>query len=457
LNPGDTVFFSGGQIFTGSILIDSTKIGSTEKPVVITSSAADQATVQSGNNMGITVYNTSFVHIENLNFTGSGRKSGNTKNGVFIINSNNINLNNIDVKGYQKSGLEIYSCHNVVAEHIRAHENGASGISVSGVYDNKNATTDILLNHCIAENNPGDPTNLTNHSGNGIIAGNCRKVTIEYCTATNNGWDMPRTGNGPVGIWMYEADSVLIQYCISYRNKTSKGAADGGGFDIDGGVTNSTIQYCLSYENYGSGFGIFQYYEASPWYNNTIRYCISENDGLVSDAHAGVHIWNAQGDSTKFHHSYFYNNTIYNSKGAAISYSELNKNKDFYFYNNIFVAKDSLIKGGEYNGTYLGNDWWSLGRFSIEGRRSLKKWATGKNKEQQNGRLAGLEINPGFKAPGKASLTDPDKLATFINYNIPVNSPLHTKGVALRSFGIIPGDKDFNQHLIRTNGIGACF
>src|SRR3982074_3685897 len=59
LNPGDTVFFSGGQIFTGSILIDSTKIGSTEKPVVITSSAADQATVQSGNNMGITVYNTS--------------------------------------------------------------------------------------------------------------------------------------------------------------------------------------------------------------------------------------------------------------------------------------------------------------------------------------------------------------------------------------------------------------
>jgi hypothetical protein len=68
-----------------------------------------------------------------------------------------------------------------------------------------------------------------------------------------------------------------------------------------------------------------------------------------------------------------------------------------------------------------------------------------------------LDINPGFKAAGKASLTDPDKLPTFINYNIPVNSPLHTKGVALRSFGIIPGDKDFNQHLTRTNGIGACF
>ena len=68
------------------------------------------------------------------------------------------------------------------------------------------------------------------------------QVLIEYCTATNNGWDMPRTGNGPVGIWAYESDSVLIQRCIAYRNKTQKGAADGGGFDFDGGMTNSIIR-----------------------------------------------------------------------------------------------------------------------------------------------------------------------------------------------------------------------
>ena len=63
----------------------------------------------------------------------------------------------------------------------------------------------VTIVHCRADDNPGDPTNLTNHSGNGIIAGHCTNVLIDSCSATNNGWDMPRIGNGPVGIWCYEA------------------------------------------------------------------------------------------------------------------------------------------------------------------------------------------------------------------------------------------------------------
>ncbi len=74
---------------------------------------------------------------------------------------------------------------------------------------------------------------------------------------------MPRKGNGTVGIWCYEANSVMIQHCLSFQNKTSQGGEDGGGYDFDGGTTNSIIQYCLSYENQGSAFGIFQYDGAS--------------------------------------------------------------------------------------------------------------------------------------------------------------------------------------------------
>ena len=188
------------------------------------------------------------------------------------------------------------------------------------------------------ENNPGDPTNLKNHSGNGIVVGHCTKILIDSCVATNNGWDMPRIGNGPVGIWCYEADSVIIQHCISYRNKTSVGAADGGGFDLDGGVTNSIIQYCLSYENQGSGYCIFQYWDASPWYNNVIRFNISENDGLVSDSRAGMYIWNSSRDKNQFYNCDVYNNTIYNSKQAALAFSETSEHKNFRFFNNIFIA-----------------------------------------------------------------------------------------------------------------------
>ena len=98
---------------------------------------------------------------------------------------------------------------------------------------------------------PGDPSNLTNHSGNGIVVGNVSDAIIEYCEASNNGWDMPRKGNGPVGIWAWNADRVTIQFCISHDNKSP--GDDGGGFDLDGGVTNSVLQYNLSYNNDGPG------------------------------------------------------------------------------------------------------------------------------------------------------------------------------------------------------------
>ncbi|TMI80588.1 MAG: right-handed parallel beta-helix repeat-containing protein, partial [Bacteroidetes bacterium] len=181
-------------------------------------------------------------------------------------------------------------------------------------------SANIKIVNCRADNNPGDPSNLQNHSGNGILVGNCRNVLIDYCTASNNGWDMPRIGNGPVGIWAYEADSVVIQHCIAYRNKTAKGAADGGGFDLDGGVTNSIIQYCLSYENWGSGYGIFQYDGADKWYNNTVRYCVSINDGLVTDHACGMLIWNGSNVGSDFTRFQAYNNVFYNDKKYAFAF-----------------------------------------------------------------------------------------------------------------------------------------
>ncbi len=229
----------------------------------------------------------------------------------------------------------------------------------------------------MAINNPGDPANDSSHSGNGIIAGRCKNVLIEYSSATNNGWDMPRQGNGPVGIWAYEADSVIIQNCISYKNKTSVGGEDGGGFDFDGGVTNSIIQQCLSYDNQGSGFGIFQYARASSWHDNIIRNNISENDGNVSRAGASAFIWNGSKDKNKFKNLQFYNNVLYNSKGSVINYDKDSEHIGFRFYNNIFVAKDELVtgKGSIGSDAFLINVWWSLtSGFKMNGIKDFKSW-----------------------------------------------------------------------------------
>jgi hypothetical protein len=217
---------------------------------------------------------------------------------------------------------------------------------------------------------------------------------------------------------------------LSYKNKTSNGGADGGGFDFDGGVTNSVIQYCFSYGNQGSGLCIFQYWGAGPWHDNIYRYNVSENDGTVSDSQAGLYVWNSSNDDKQFYNCKVYGNIIYNSKVAAISFAETSKSKGFHFYNNIFVGKDSLIKGHDQIGdvTFGENDWWSVdSKFNIDNIKDLKTWADKTGKEKVDGKLVGLNEDPKLKSPGNSSLTSAAQLKTLSGYKLPANSELKTK------------------------------
>jgi hypothetical protein len=111
---------------------------------------------------------------------------------------------------------------------------------------------------------------LDNHSGSGILISGTDSAIVEYCLAKNNGWDQPWEGNGPIGIWAYHSNNVIIQHCIAHSNKTNPKGWDGGGFDFDGGVTNSVMQYNLSYNNMGPGYGLYQY--SAPPNGKTILY-----------------------------------------------------------------------------------------------------------------------------------------------------------------------------------------
>ncbi|ASU33528.1 right-handed parallel beta-helix repeat-containing protein [Mucilaginibacter xinganensis] len=438
LAAGDIIYFKAGQIFKGTLLLTQNISGTKQQPVIITSIGKGRAIINAGDSSAISVYKTTNVKLQRLVLTGHGRKGGNIKHGLAIIASSNIRVDDLDISGFQKSGLLIYSSQNIITNKVFAHNNGAAGITVEGPYQKRESNNINILN-CRAENNAGDPTNLTNHSGNGIVVGNCKNVLIDHCTATNNGWDMPRKGNGPVGIWAYEADSITIQHCLSYKNKTSEGGADGGGFDLDGGVTNSIVQYCLSYQNQGSGYCLFQYWGASPWHHNIFRYNISEDDGAVSDSQAGLYVWNSSGDEKQFYDCSVYGNIIYNTKVAAICFSDVSKSRGLRFYNNIFVGRDSLIKGWDKIGDvlYYYNNWWSIAKgFNIDGINSLSAWSVKTGKEQQDGKLTGLNIRPDFKKPGRATVTSASQLKSFINYQLPANSILRTTPVYTGSVGI---------------------
>lgn len=136
-------------------------------------------------------------------------------------------------------------------------------------------------------------------------------------------------GGGPVGIWAYDSDSIVISYCTSRDNLSLRN--DGGGFDYDGGTTNSVrevpagrcslgaarrwmclllilsdvyphamhtgmqvIEFCSSSNNYGYGY-LFCAYAAMNTRNVTVRHSTSTNDGWGITGMASAQVWTASG------------------------------------------------------------------------------------------------------------------------------------------------------------------
>src|SRR5207244_3991528 len=154
-----------------------------------------------------------------------------------------------EVSDFRVAGISTGGDVNSRVTRVDAHDNGGAGIETYGDHAGMPISRNLYIGNCRARNNPGDPKNRDSHSGSGIVVGGVDGVLIEYCEASNNGWDMPRQGNGPVGIWGWNCNRLTIQHCISHHNRSP--GLDGGGFDLDGGVTNSFLQYNLSYENAG--------------------------------------------------------------------------------------------------------------------------------------------------------------------------------------------------------------
>jgi Right handed beta helix region len=438
----ENIFLQGRQVYEGTLVLKGFNANRLD-PVKISSWGDGRAVINGGNAEAIKIDSCHNISISDLDLRGNGRKEGSKTNGLSISHSSNCNIVFVTASGFQKSGVDLYDCSDSEVEKVLASDNGFCGINIMG--SARKQSHKIIVRDCKAENNPGDPTNLDNHSGNGILVGVSDSVTIDHCSATGNGWDMPRQGNGPVGIWTWESDHVTIQYCISYRNKTSKNAKDGGGYDLDGGVTNSLIQYCLSYENQGSGYGLFQYAGASAWSHNIIRYCVSINDAQTTAGAGSIFLWNGSNDSNQLTDCMIYNNVIYNSRGPIISFETSSAHKNFIFCNNIFLGTDSPIIGYMKDSKFIGNDWWNInGSNKFMDYPGLAEWAKEAGQEMINGHFAGIQKNPELTGPFITDITDPYQLEKLYGYKLKPNSPLKNKGLDFNSiFGLVQPDKDF--------------
>lgn len=437
LEPGDAVLFEGGAGFQGMLELNTGDSATADNPMLLSSYGAGRATINGGNGMAFKAEKCDYFTLRNLRFTGSGRKSGNQSDGVYIAGCASFHIDSLEITGFQHSGLSIFQCNDVRITQIYAHENGFAGIHVFGTtiwekdeYDNHG----VYIARCVAENNPGDPTVTNNHSGNGILASSVQGGVIEYCESFNNGYEMPWTGNGPVGIWIWDCTEFIIQHCISHDNKTAVGAADGGGFDLDGGVSNAVIQYCLSYNNQGPGIGLFEFGAGKVWENNIVRYNISQNDG--TNGQGSLAVWKGESGGT-IRNCEIYNNTFYNSEGPNLCF--MNNWTGFSFTNNVFVYNGSiLVKGKKIaEEQFRHNLYWNVnGQTSFLGFESIEKWALATGKEMNNGVLTGLYADPMLRNPGTLAITDPLQLTgqAFIAYLPGDHSPLIDAALELREF-----------------------
>ena len=462
---GDQILFAGGGTYAGTIYFGPGALGNAANPVVITSYGPGRATIDGGTTNSIYAYDCAGVVISNLNFIGAGSVS-NLNSGIEFYNDgsgparilNFIRIAQVDAQGFGYNGIVIGGWNgtngygDVQIVNADLHDSGGAGLETYGEYSRVN--TNIYVGYCRAWNNSGD----TNRNGDGIVLGQVNNALVERCLAWTNGWK----GNGGVGIWTYDSTRVTIQYCESHHNRTS-GPQDGGGFDLDGGVTFSTLQYNYTHDNDGAGIGVYEYSGASPNSNNVVRFNVSENDGRAN-SYAGIELWDG---GSGLHDSDIYNNTVYlspASNGAPRAVFFLSAVTNLRFRNNLFLSGGGarLVEGptGMSGVLFQGNDYWSgAGAFSIKWGATtysnLASWRAASGLERIGTTNTGYSVDPLLNNPGGGgTIGNADLLTNLTAYQSQAYSPIRDAGLNLAGlFGINPGTRDYFSNSV-PSGLG---
>ena len=294
LTPGDRVFLEGGGRFAGPLLFDQDDRGTPDKPIVVTSYGNGRATIEAGNGLGIYGYNTAGFSLSSLDVIGAGQPDNGVDGILFYTDHpgdvvlSTLAMQEIEVSGFGRNGIAIGGWNgrtgfaDIRITRTVVHDNGLNGLMVFAQQPAVNQR--VYVGQVLAYANTGLAADTP--SGSGIVLGGVDDATIEWSTAHDNG----STGNGGVGIWTYASSRVAIQYNRSFMNRTG-GPFDGGGFDLDGGVTNSVMQYNYAHDNDGAGYLLCQYAGAALWSGNIVRHNVSINDGR-KNGYAGIHVVN---------------------------------------------------------------------------------------------------------------------------------------------------------------------
>jgi hypothetical protein len=335
LKPGDRVLLEKGAEFQGPLVLDENDQGMPGKPIQLlgygTRSARPRIVVKKGD--GIVIRDSRFLALQGIEVSGldctrgvpsscadygtCGRSEG---AGIAIIASGahappqDIVIRDSKVVGfalsvnssdgskkndYHGNGIAVWSAddrHGVsslLIENTELVGNGFAGFLSDSPNHQSKVHGEFLLRNVYAHDNSGTQ-GLRTHSGSGILLACTQDALVTESEGSHNGC-LSQSSQGPVGIWAYSSDHVVIEKSRAIGNRTA-GTADGGGFDLDGGVTRSVMRDNYSEDNDGAGYLLAEYPWADPFHTNEVSGNVSVNDGRKNNV-GGIAVWGEINDT----------------------------------------------------------------------------------------------------------------------------------------------------------------
>lgn len=442
--PGDQILFQGGATFPGHLAFDSQDLGTVAAPIMVGSYGTDPATIDAGNDTGISVVDAAHFTITNLRVVGSGYATNGGDGIDFTVDLPGVTLagisiNDVDVGGFGQVGIHITGVnstgdyHDIAVTYASTHDNGYGGLEINA----QRNPTEVYVGHVQTYHNAG--AGIT-QSGFGMFISGASDVVVERSVASDNGW-LPGNAGLTGGIEAIGSQRVLLQHNEAYANH--RGGADGDGIILDD-TTDSIMQFNYAHDNDGAGLFLGAENGRAAT-NNVIRYNVGENDARAqSSAYGGIFVWqdisNADID----------NNTVFMgpspaSSPAAIRFTGLS-GTSVHVRDNLFVTTGGVplvtYSGGGTDLLLQGNDYWPSGSaFAIQWLgttfQSLHSWRMTTGQERLGGHAVGYRVDPQLVNPGGGGIIgNADLLDTLTAYQLRATSLVGHAGLNLNQLGI---------------------
>ena len=307
LLAGDAIQLLGGGVFSGSLTIDRAGGGTDAAPARITTYGSGQAVIRPGVETGILVRETGGITLSHLTLKASGANHGDgircDRNEDSDAPVRGIVIQDCFASGFGWHGIMVDAAQHrqgfdgIRIEDCTARGNRYAGIMVYGgnqIGRTQRPHSNVVIARCHALGNPGDPDQLGQHSGSGILVDGVSGGLVRECVSSGNGAECRSDRGGPVGIWAHACRGVVIERCESFGNRSC--LRDGGGFDLDAGCEDSILRWNYSHDNHGAGFLVYTYTGAA-YVDRGCRVIgnISWNDGAPGSGYAGIQIGTEEG------------------------------------------------------------------------------------------------------------------------------------------------------------------